>query len=234
MSLSLRTAAVSDRGKVRENNEDALHAGRRLIAVADGVGGGPAGEVASGIVVGALAELDADQPARALADALEVANRRLREAVEENEALAGMGTTLTAMLTVGDQLKLAHIGDSRAYLFREGVLTQLTRDDTFVQGLVDEGMISAEEARSHPQRSLVTQAMHGSTMAPTYQTVTPRSGDRFLLCSDGLSDYVAHDAIARAMGAHDRLEDCARELVDLALAVGAPDNVTVVVAQPEE
>lgn len=233
MNVILRTAAVSDRGKARENNEDAVHAGARLIAVADGVGGGPSGEVASEIVIRSLAEMDVDPPPHSLADAVATANRRIREAIEADPALDGMGTTLTAMATRGDTLELAHIGDSRAYLWRDGALNQLSRDDTFVQGLVDQGLISSTEARHHPQRAVVTQAMHGAGMEPTYGSITPRAGDRFLLCSDGLSDYVDSEAIARTMGAVDDLEECARELVQLALDAGAPDNVTVVVAAPD-
>jgi PPM family protein phosphatase len=233
MSVILRTAAVSNRGKIRENNEDAVHAGPRLIAVADGVGGGPSGEVASGIVIRSLQELDTDTPAESLADGFARANRRIREAIESRPELEGMGTTLTAMHAAGDELQLAHIGDSRAYLWRDGELIQLSRDDTFVQGLVDTGVISSLEARTHPQRSLVTQAMNGGGMNPTYATVTPRPGDRLLLCSDGLTDYVEPEEIARTLASSTGLDQCASELVDLALAVGAPDNVTVVVASPE-
>lgn len=233
MSVILRTAAVSNRGKVRENNEDAVHAGPHLIAVADGVGGGPSGEVASGIAIRSLQELDTNTPTESLADGLLRANRRIRYAIESQPELEGMGTTLTALHASGDELQLAHIGDSRAYLWRDGELTQLSRDDTFVQGLVDTGVISSAEARSHPQRSLVTQAMNGGGMDPTYGTVAPRSGDRYLLCSDGLTDYVETGAIIRTLTSGTDLDQCASDLVDLALAVGAPDNVTVVVATPE-
>lgn len=233
MSVILRTAAVSDRGRVRENNEDAVHAGPRLIAVADGVGGGPSGEIASEIVIRTLAEMDTDPPPQSLAEAVAAANQRLREAIQADPTLEGMGTTLTAMLAHGDTLELAHIGDSRAYLWRDGKLTQLSRDDTFVQGLVDQGLISSAEARFHPQRSVVTQAMHGAVIDPSYTSVTPRPGDKFLLCSDGLSDYVDVEAIAETLASIEDLEECARALVDLALAADAPDNVTVVVATPE-
>src|SRR5690606_37401660 len=148
MSVILRTVAVSDRGKARENNEDAVHAGPRLVAVADGVGGGPSGEVASEIVIRTLAALDAPDASNlsgeALRQAVEAANRGIREAIEADPSLAGMGTTLTAMMAEGDSLDLVHVGDSRAYAWRDGVLTQLTRDDTYVQGLVDKGVISRE------------------------------------------------------------------------------------------
>jgi protein phosphatase len=234
MSVILRTVAVSDRGKARENNEDAVHAGSRLVAVADGVGGGPSGEVASAIVIKALAALDTEPeppaPADALREAVDAANRGIRDAIEADPSLDGMGTTLTAILTDGDQLDLVHVGDSRAYAWRDGELTQLTRDDTYVQGLVDKGVISPAEARSHPQRALVTQAVHGAGISPTFATVTPREGDRYLLCSDGLSDYVADEAIAQTLREQPELADCARQLVQLALAAGAPDNVSVILA----
>jgi protein phosphatase len=233
MSVILRTAAVSNRGKVRENNEDAVHAGAWLVAVADGVGGGPSGEVASDIAISSLAVLDTGPGPGSLADAVRTANQRIRAAAQADPELAGMGTTLTAMRVTGDHLELVHIGDSRAYRWRDATLTQLSRDDTFVQGLVDQGLISAAQAREHPQRSLVTQAMNGSEIRPSYTTVRPRAGDRYLLCSDGLSDYVDDEAIARALAAGGEPDECARQLVDLALAAGAPDNVSVVVAVPD-
>jgi protein phosphatase len=237
MSVILRTVAVSDRGKARENNEDAVHAGTRLVAVADGVGGGPSGEVASAIVIRALAVLDTGPgqpaPAQALRKAVDAADRGIREAIEVDPSLEGMGTTLTAMLAGGDGLDLVHVGDSRAYAWRDGELTQLTRDDTYVQGLVDQGVISAAEARAHPQRALVTQAVHGAGISPAYTAVTPREGDRYLLCSDGLSDYVDDGAIARTLREQRDLDRCARQLVQLALAAGAPDNVSVILADVE-
>jgi PPM family protein phosphatase len=236
MSVILRAVAVSDRGKARENNEDAVHAGQRLVAVADGVGGGPSGEVASEIVIRTLAALDAERPevpAQALRAAVDAANRGIREAIEADPSLDGMGTTLTAMLADGDGLDLVHVGDSRAYAWRDGALTQLTRDDTYVQGLVDKGVISPAEARAHPQRALVTQAVHGAGIRPSYVVVKPRRGDRFLLCSDGLSDYVDEEAIATTLREQPDLRRCADELVALALAAGAPDNVSVILADVE-
>lgn len=237
MSVILRTVAVSDRGKARENNEDAVHAGPRLVAVADGVGGGPSGEVASEIAIKAMAVLDTGpglaSPARALQEAVDAANRGIREAIEADPSLEGMGTTLTAMIADGDGLDLVHVGDSRAYAWRDGALTQLTRDDTYVQGLVDKGVISADEARSHPQRALVTQAVHGAGISPTYSVVTPHEGDRYLLCSDGLSDYVDDESIAQTLREQSDLKRCAQQLVQLALAAGAPDNVSVILADVE-
>lgn len=237
MSVILRTVAVSDRGKARENNEDAVHAGPHLVAVADGVGGGPSGEVASEIVIRTLAALDnptaGTLPGEALRQAVDAANRGIREAIEADPSLAGMGTTLTAMMAGGDGLDLVHVGDSRAYAWRGGTLTQLTRDDTYVQGLVDKGVISRAEARAHPQRALVTQAVHGAGINPSFQVLTPQPGDRYLLCSDGLSDYVDDDAIAQTLREQPELVACAQQLVDLALAAGAPDNVSVILADVE-
>jgi protein phosphatase len=238
MSVILRAVAVSDRGKARENNEDAVHAGTNLVAVADGVGGGPSGEVASAIVIRTLAALDSGprpaEPAQALRAAVEAADQGIRSAIESDPRLDGMGTTLTAMLADGDGLDLVHVGDSRAYAWRGGALTQLTRDDTYVQGLVDKGVISAEEARAHPQRALVAQAVHGAGVSPAFVVVKPQPGDRFMLCSDGLSDYVDEEAIARTLGAEPDLSQCANQLVQLALAAGAPDNVSVILADVED
>lgn len=234
MSLILRTAVVSDPGLVRPNNEDAAHAGRRLIAVADGIGGLPAGEVASDIVIQALAPLDESasesEPAVALSEALLAANRRIREAVAADPASDGMGSTVTAMLLCGDDLVLVHVGDSRGYLLRQGKLHQVTRDDTLVQMLVDNGVLTADQARTHPQRSLVTSAVQGADVAPSTGVVAGAAGDRLLLCSDGLSDVVTDGAIAQALATYVEPQECAQQLVKLAHQAGAPDNVTVVVA----
>ena len=158
MNLTLRYAARSDRGLVRDGNQDSVYAGPRLLAVADGMGGMAAGDIASTIVIAGLAPLDEDVPGDAPIDALRAsvaaANEQLRRAVADNPELDGMGTTLTALLFSGSRAAMVHIGDSRAYLLRDGEFTQITRDDTYVQKLVDEGRISPEEAGSHPQRSL--------------------------------------------------------------------------------
>jgi serine/threonine protein phosphatase PrpC len=242
--MILRIAAVSDRGLAREINEDAVHAGSALIAVADGMGGLPAGEVASEIAIRSLAALDtvADEsamapagfgtgnPTDALRIAVERANRLIGEAVEADPSLSGMGTTLTAMLLAGDRIAMVHVGDSRAYLLRDGVLTQITKDDTFVQSLVDKGAITAAEARRHPQRSLVTQAVQGREMRPVYTALRPHGGDRFLLCSDGLTDFVDDDAITEALTRYADRQLCAERLVELALRAGGPDNVSAIVA----
>jgi len=233
VTLVLRYAARSDRGLVRANNEDSVYAGARLLALADGMGGHAAGEVASQLMIAALAHLDDDEPGGDLLGKLEAAthegNATIADHVEEDPELEGMGTTLTAILFAGSKLGLVHIGDSRAYLLRDDQLTQITRDDTFVQSLVDEGRITAEQAHTHPQRSLIMRALTGNEIEPTLTVREARAGDRYLLCSDGLSDVVSDETIANTMreGTND---ECADRLIELALRSGGPDNVTVIVA----
>ncbi|MFD4182531.1 PP2C family protein-serine/threonine phosphatase [Rhodococcus sp. NPDC058514] len=233
MTLVLRYAARSDRGLVRSNNEDSVYAGARLLALADGMGGHAAGEVASQLMIAALAHLDDDEPGEDLLGKLEAATRAgnaaIADQVEEEPELDGMGTTLTAILFAGTKLGLVHIGDSRAYLLRDGVLTQITRDDTFVQSLVDEGRITAEQAHTHPQRSLIMRALTGNEIEPTLTVREARAGDRYLLCSDGLSDVVSDETIREVLGEGGHGESADR-LIELALRSGGPDNVTVVVA----
>src|SRR5690349_21197022 len=197
------------------------------------MGGHAAGEVASQLVIAALAHLDDDEPGGDLLSKLDAAVREGNSAiaahVEADPELEGMGTTLTAILFAGNRLGLVHIGDSRGYLLRDGELNQITKDDTFVQTLVDEGRITAEEAHSHPQRSLIMRALTGHEVEPTLIMREARAGDRYLLCSDGLSDPVSHDTIAEALQIADVAESADR-LIELALRGGGPDNVTVVVA----
>jgi PPM family protein phosphatase len=234
MRLTLRSAMVTNVGLVRTNNEDTAHAGQRLVAVADGMGGMPAGELASDIVIGALRPLDAgpelSDPTAALRDALEEANRQIRQATETNASQDGMGTTVTALLLAGTEIALFHVGDSRCYLCRDGTTSQLTKDDTFVQSLVDQGVLTPAEARTHPRRSIVTQAVQGDEYAAEVATMTVAPGDRFLVCSDGLSDFVTEDRIADVLSSVDDPRACAESLVRLVMDAGAPDNVTVVVA----
>ena len=233
MTLALRYAARSDRGLVRANNEDSVYAGARLLALADGMGGHAAGEVASQLVIAALAHLDDDEPGGDLLGKLERSvyegNSAIADQVEINPELDGMGTTLTAILFAGDRLGLVHIGDSRGYLLRDGELAQITKDDTFVQTLVDEGRITAEEAHSHPQRSLIMKALTGHEVEPTLIMREAREGDRYLLCSDGLSDPVSQETILEALKIPE-VAASADRLIELALRGGGPDNVTVVVA----
>jgi serine/threonine protein phosphatase PrpC len=233
VSLVLRYAARSDRGLVRANNEDSVYAGARLLALADGMGGHAAGEVASQLVIAALAHLDDDEPGGDLLAKLDAAvragNSAIAAQVEMEPDLEGMGTTLTAILFDGNRIGLVHIGDSRGYLLRDGELTQITKDDTFVQTLVDEGRITREEAHSHPQRSLIMRALTGHEVEPTLTMREARAGDRYLLCSDGLSDPVSDETILEALQIPD-VSESAYRLIELALRGGGPDNVTVVVA----
>ncbi|MCA1822889.1 MAG: protein phosphatase 2C domain-containing protein [Frankia sp.] len=235
MTIAWRYAARSHVGMIREGNEDAAYAGPRVLAVADGMGGHAAGEVASAVAVASVSSLDSGDGDRDLLDALRSAvleaNAQLRDMVAADRDLDGMGTTITALLTDGPRAGLVHVGDSRAYLLRDGKLAQLTRDHTFVQQLVDEGRIEARDASSHPQRHLMTRALDGRDgleLDLSMREVLP--GDRYLLCSDGLSGVVTDDTMAQALGAPD-VQQAVDQLVDLALKAGGPDNITCVVAE---
>jgi serine/threonine protein phosphatase PrpC len=239
VSLALRFAARSHTGLLREGNEDSVYAGPRVLAVADGMGGHAAGEVASAVAIAALAHLDEDAPGGDLLDLLQrsavSANDHLRDMVAGDPALDGMGTTLTAFLFAGSRIGVLHVGDSRAYLLRDGELSQITHDHTLVQTLVDEGRISEEEASSHPQRSLITRALDGREgIEPDLSVREVRPGDRYLLCTDGLTGPVGRlETLQEALAIPDPQESCDR-LVQLALRGGGPDNVTVVVADVVE
>lgn len=239
MSLVLRYAARSDRGLVRSNNEDSVYAGARLLALADGMGGHAAGEVASQLMISALAPLDDDEPGGdllgTLEDAMVAGNETIAEQVADDPELDGMGTTLTAILFAGSKLGLIHVGDSRGYLRRDGQLTRITKDDTFVQTLVDEGRITAEQAHTHPQRSLIMKALTGHEVEPTLTLREAKTGDVYMLCSDGLSDVVSDETIGETLGlATEDVSAAADRLIELALRSGGPDNVTVVVARVED
>jgi serine/threonine protein phosphatase PrpC len=233
MTLTLRYAVRSDRGLVRTNNEDSVYAGPRLLAIADGMGGHAAGEVASKLVIGSLERLDEDRPLGdmlyALRTAVEEANRDLAGAIASDRKLDGMGTTLTALRFTGKQVGLVHVGDSRAYLLRNGHLSQITHDDTYVQSLVDSGRLTPEEASHHPRKSVILRALMGSDVEPDVAIREARARDRYLLCTDGLSDVVTAATIEEALAEGDP-QEAADRLVDLALRGGGPDNVTCIVA----
>ncbi|MEC3996024.1 MerR family transcriptional regulator [Actinacidiphila sp. DG2A-62] len=236
--LAIRYAALTDAGRVRERNQDAVHADGRLLAVADGFG--PRGERAAREAVAALTRVDAAGAAAGgvlnlLEDAVAEAGRALRGPGGDAGASGGggdHGTTLTAMLWTGSQLALVHIGDSRAYLLRGGELFQITHDHTMVQSMVDEGRLTPEEAASHPQRSLLVRALGAApdASAPELRLHDALAGDRFLLCSDGLSSVVDAESLRRALTAAQTPEDAVRDLVALANASGGPDNIAAVVA----
>ncbi|MFC9626322.1 Stp1/IreP family PP2C-type Ser/Thr phosphatase [Streptomyces sp. NPDC056930] len=235
MSLSLRFAAGSHKGMIREGNEDSGYAGPRLLAIADGMGGQAAGEVASSEVISTLVQLDDDVPGSdiltSLGTAVQRANDQLRMMVEEDPQLEGMGTTLTALLWTGQRLGLVHVGDSRAYLLRDGVLTQITQDHTWVQRLVDEGRITEEEATTHPQRALLMRALgSGDHVEPDLSIREVRVGDRYLICSDGLSGVVSHQTMEETLASYQGPQETIQELIQLALRGGGPDNITCIVA----
>jgi serine/threonine protein phosphatase PrpC len=235
MTLALRYAVRSDVGLLREGNEDAAYAGPRVLAVADGMGGHAAGEIAAAVAVSALAELDEQTVGNdlvgTLAQAVASANQTLHDMVEANPAIGGMGTTLVAMLWRGPELALCHIGDSRAYLLRDGVLHQLTHDHTLVQTLVDDGRISPDEAATHPQRSLLLRALDGTADAvPDLELREARVGDRYLLCSDGLSGVVSEETLHTTLATIGDLDEAVLVLVELAIKGGGPDNITCIVA----
>jgi protein phosphatase len=235
MSLSLRFAAGSHKGMIREGNEDSGYAGPRLLAIADGMGGAAAGEVASSEAISTIVALDEDVPGSdvltSLGTAVQRANDQLRAMVEEDPQLEGMGTTLTALLWTGQRLGLVHVGDSRAYLLRDGVLTQITQDHTWVQRLVDEGRITEEEATTHPQRSLLMRALgSGEHVEPDLSIREVRAGDRYLICSDGLSGVVSHQTLEDTLASYQGPQETVQELIQLALRGGGPDNITVIVA----
>ncbi|MER7043717.1 PP2C family protein-serine/threonine phosphatase [Streptomyces jumonjinensis] len=235
MSLSLRFAAGSHKGMIREGNEDSGYAGPRLLAIADGMGGQAAGEVASSEVISTLVQLDDDVPGSdiitSLGTAVQRANDQLRLMVEEDPQLEGMGTTLTALLWTGQRLGLVHVGDSRAYLLRDGVLTQITQDHTWVQRLVDEGRITEEEATTHPQRSLLMRALgSGDHVEPDLSIREVRAGDRYLICSDGLSGVVSHQTMEETLAGYQGPQETIQNLIQLALRGGGPDNITCIVA----
>ncbi|EFQ84596.1 protein phosphatase 2C [Aeromicrobium marinum DSM 15272] len=233
-SLALRYTALSDVGLRRNNNQDSGYASARLLVVADGMGGAAAGDLASSEAVGIVRQLDRDLGVDAM-DALEHAvaraNERLGDLITDDPAVEGMGTTLEAMLWDGDKFATAHLGDSRTYRLRGGELTQLNTDHTFVQSLVDEGRITREEARHHPHKSLLLRAMLGrDDNRADFAWVQPQLGDRYLLCSDGLTDMVDDETIAQTLGA-ETIDQAATSLVQLALEGGGVDNVTVVIGE---
>lgn len=236
MNFALRYAVRSNVGLLREGNEDSAYAGPHLLAVADGMGGYEAGEVASACVIQSIAPLDQSPMPEshlidAISDAVTTAKQNLHGIVEADPAVGSMGTTLTAMLWSGDTAAICHIGDSRAYLLRAGDLYQITRDHTFVQALIDQGRIRPDEAATHPQRSLLLRALDGRTDAdPDLSLLTAELGDRFLLCSDGLPVAVSDEAILDTLAEFGEPAQAVLELIELAIAGGGPDNITCIVA----
>jgi len=227
--MRVTAAAATDIGLVREGNEDSYLTEEPLFAVADGMGGHRGGEVASQLAVETL-EKRFKQGARDLPDQVQEANRVVFERSVVDEKVAGMGTTLTAALVEGDRVRLAHVGDSRAYLLRDGDLRLLTEDHTLVHRMVTEGEISKEEAETHPQRSVLTRALGVDNVVDVDDdTVQVRPGDRLLLCTDGLTSMVSEQAIEEALRGVPDPQEAAQRLVHLANEGGGTDNTTVVV-----
>jgi serine/threonine protein phosphatase PrpC/ABC-type cobalt transport system substrate-binding protein len=241
MAASGKSIAVSHVGKIRANNQDSGYAGTQLFVVADGMGGHAGGDVASAIALKRVMEADksyasANDAEFALQASLIAANSLLAETVFEHPELTGMGTTVSAILRSGNEIAIAHIGDSRIYLLRDGHLQQITADHTFVQRLVDSGRITPEEAAVHPRRSVLMRVLGDVDASPEIDTTVhdTRPGDRWLLCSDGLSSYVSDEKIEVVLTGLTATREAADRLIKESLDQGAPDNVTVVLVDIDE
>ena len=234
--LIMRYAARSDVGRVRAKNDDSAYVGRYLAVVADGMGGHAGGDVASAATVLDMIHLDSEDydgdAGTILADEIQTANSLLSELVHINPKLAGMGTTVTALLLAEGKLHFAHIGDSRAYRLRNGEFEQISVDHTFVQRLIDEGRLRPEEAETHPHKNVLMRVLGDVDASPELDlaTLAVEPGERWLLCSDGLN-YVAGHVVERTVRETKSLRECVELLVDLTLEAGAPDNVTVVMVE---
>src|SRR6187551_1620192 len=238
MTLQLRYAAHSETGLIRKNNQDSGLASPHLLVVADGMGGAAAGDLASAVAIDTIRKIEGStegkQMLEVLAGAIDVANTKIAELVEADVSLEGMGTTLTGVIFDGVELGLAHIGDSRGYLYRDGQLERLTHDHTWVQSLVDDGKISESEAALHPHRSLLLKVLNGQTTNdPDLRIVPVKAGDRLMLCSDGVCGLINDDMIEAALHLPD-LNDAVKRLVVESLDEGGIDNITVIVADVVE
>jgi serine/threonine protein phosphatase PrpC len=242
--MRLEYAAISDVGRVRKDNQDSGYAGPHVIAVCDGVGGAARGDIASSTAIGQLRRLDdgptpgpdgaEDDLLAQVAGALHRAHDRIGELVDDNPALSGTSTTATVAVFDGERLGLGHVGDSRAYLLRGGVLRQLTKDHTFVQTLIDDGQITEEESRVHPHRNLILKAIDGiHDLEPDLFEVALEHGDRLLFCSDGACGVLDPARLADILGTGNA-DFAAVELVRASLAAGSTDNVTCLVADVAE
>jgi PPM family protein phosphatase len=234
----VRYAALSEMGKVRDNNEDSFHADGRIFIVADGMGGHRAGEVASAAAIEEFLRYEEEnrglEPSERIKGGVLSANRELYRMAKSDPGLQGMGTTLTGAL-LEEQLFLGHVGDSRAYLWRKGDLRHLTRDHSLVEQMIDEGFISRLEARTHPKRNIILRALGVSDdLEVDLESLAVIPGDRFLLCSDGLTGFVEDVEIEAIIAAGDDPEACCRKLVDAANQGGGADNITVIMIDFED
>ena len=235
-SFSFRAAGRSDVGLVRENNEDSGLIGKHFLLVADGMGGHAAGELASSTTVAVVAQVDAyreklDNLEEKLIEIPKVITKELKNAITKDSARAGMGTTLTAAILEGENLKISQVGDSRAYLIRNKTITRLTKDQTYIQTLIDSREITEVEAKTHPQRSLLLQAIDGITESEPVITSTPvMNKDKLVICSDGLSNVVSDEEILEIINKYEYV-GAVSALIEKSLENGGPDNITVIVAE---
>jgi PPM family protein phosphatase len=234
----LRYAALSDRGRVRENNEDSHHADGHVFIVADGMGGHRAGEVASAAAIKEFLRFEAQHrgegPLERLGAGMRAANDYLNRMADDDRELEGMGTTFTAVLIEGG-LFLGHVGDSRAYIWREGRLQPMTRDHSLVERMVDEGHLSPRDARTHPQRNVILRALGVEReLEIDLDTVDAVPGDRLLLCSDGLSGMLEDTEIESIISGETEPEESCRRLVEAANERGGMDNITAIVIHLED
>jgi len=224
-------AGLSDIGRIRTHNEDAVLLSPPLFAVADGLGGHHAGEIASSIAIEALlAHMPGRVDAKALGRAVRVANKAVIEAAEAGEGRSGMGTTLTAAMIEGTSISIAHVGDSRAYLYHNTILERITQDHSMVADLVRQGLLTEEQSRHHPNRSIITRALGSdpNMYADVYE-VDAHPGDRLLLCTDGLSGMLTDVVIADILSLYPDPEAAVKALIDAANAAGGQDNISLVV-----
>ncbi|SFQ59398.1 protein phosphatase [Amycolatopsis arida] len=236
-ALGFSPAVLADPGRRLTRNEDSAYGSVRLLAVADGIGGQPHGEVASAVAIAAVRDADRRLPAdpgddtTALSGLVSDIARRLAAAADEDERLRGMGTTLTALLCTGTEIVLAHVGDSRGYLLRDGALRRITTDHTLVEELIRGGQLPAEQAGTHPRRSVLLRALQtGAAPDADLSRVDARAGDRVLLCSDGITCVLPDDVLRDVLAGHRAPHDAARRLVELANDRGGPDNIACTVA----
>lgn len=234
--MSINSAAASNVGVIRSSNQDAGYAGTYLNVVADGMGGHAGGDVASHLVIRHMLQLDKEYSDVATAQqdlvaTLLQANDMLSDVVFERPELAGLGTTVSAFIRVGQQVVIGHIGDSRIYLLRDGNLSQITVDHTFVQRLIDSGRITEAEAHDHPRRSVLMRVLGDVDASPEIDTMVldVQVGDRWLLCSDGLTGVVFGDRLHDYLAEQSTADEIVDTLIQASLTGGAPDNVTVVV-----
>jgi len=234
-SLSFRAAGRSDVGLVRNNNEDSGFIGKHFLLVADGMGGHAAGELASSTTVAIVAQVDNNKEKledleSKLIEIPKVITKELKNAINKDSSRAGMGTTLTAAVIQENQLKVSHVGDSRAYLVRNKQISRITKDQTYIQSLIDNNEITESEAKNHPQRSLLLQAIDGITESiPVITSIEILENDKILLCSDGLTNVVTDEEILEIVNQFDYV-GAVSALIEKALENGGPDNITVIVA----